>query len=90
MVHAAAQRHKSDGCFLDAKEYQSVCLLIIAIVITVMGIAINELEKKVLFAEVKRKKENISHAVLQEKSKKLQAVLNGYKTEFKGFSIEDM
>ncbi len=53
-------------------------------------VAVNDLEKKVLFAEVKRKKENISYSVLQKKSKKIQGVLQDYKREFKGFSMEDM
>ena len=53
-------------------------------------VALNDLEKTVLFAEVKRKKENISLPVLQEKAKNLLAQLKGYDAEFKGLSIEDM
>ncbi|MCX6239779.1 MAG: hypothetical protein NTY07_19910 [Bacteroidia bacterium] len=50
----------------------------------------NDLEKSMLFAEVKRKKENISLTELQEKAKNLQAQLKEYSAEFKGFSLNDM
>ncbi len=53
-------------------------------------VAVNELEKTVLFAEVKRKSENISIPVLKQKSNNLQNQLPGYVAEFKGFSMEDM
>ncbi|MDP2338816.1 MAG: DUF234 domain-containing protein [Bacteroidota bacterium] len=53
-------------------------------------VAVNELDKTVLFAEVKRKKENISVPQLQGKAKDLQAHLKGYDAEFKSLSIEDM
>jgi hypothetical protein len=53
-------------------------------------VAVNDLEKTVLFAEVKRKSENISLPVLKQKAKNLQSQLPGYVAEFKGFSMEDM
>lgn len=53
-------------------------------------IAVNDLEMTVLFAEVKRKRENISIPVLKEKAKKLLAQLKGYEAEFKGLSMEDL
>ena len=53
-------------------------------------VAVNDLEKTVLFAEVKRKAENISLSLLRQKSKSLQNQLSGYVAEFKGFSMEDI
>lgn len=54
-------------------------------------VAIDDFAKVVLFAEVKRKKENISISVLQEKAKKLlQSQLKDYTAEYMGFSMEDM
>ena len=53
-------------------------------------VAINEMEKKALFAEVKRKKENINLNVLKEKSTKIAQSFPGYEISYQGFSIEDM
>lgn len=54
-------------------------------------VAVDDFTKVVLFAEVKRKKENISILVLQEKAKKLlQSQLKDYTAEYMGFSMEDM
>jgi len=53
-------------------------------------VALNDFEKKVVFVEVKRKKENISLNKLEEKSTNLIKKINGYSVEYKGFSIEDM
>ncbi|MBW6481143.1 MAG: AAA family ATPase [Bacteroidales bacterium] len=54
-------------------------------------VAVDDFTKAVLFAEVKRKKENISISVLQEKAKKLvQSQLKDYTAEYMGFSMEDM
>lgn len=53
-------------------------------------VAVNDLDKAVVFVEVKRKKENINIPELKEKAKKLQADLKGYKPDFKTFSMEDM
>ena len=54
-------------------------------------VAVDELNKTVLFAEIKRKKENISLPVLQEKANKLlQSEFKYYTPEFVGFSMDDM
>lgn len=54
-------------------------------------VAVDDFTKVVLFAEVKRKKENISISVLQEKAQKLlQSQLKDYTAEYRGFSMEDM
>lgn len=53
-------------------------------------VAVNDLEKKVLFAEVKRQKGKIRLKTLKEKSKNLQGRFQGYEMLFKGFSLEDM
>ena len=43
-----------------------------------------------MVAEVKRKKENVSIPLLQEKGKSLISQLEGYIFEYQGFSIDDM
>ncbi len=53
-------------------------------------IAVNDFEKTVLVAEVKRKKENISIPILQERGRNLQSQLKGYSFEYLGLSIDDM
>lgn len=53
-------------------------------------VAVNDLEKNVLLAEVKRKKENISIPLLQGKGKNIQSQLKGYTFEYLGLSIDDM
>jgi len=53
-------------------------------------VAINELEKKALIAEVKLNKTKINLNILKEKAKVLMPYLNGYEIEFKGFSVEDI
>ncbi|MFV0267905.1 MAG: ATP-binding protein [Draconibacterium sp.] len=54
-------------------------------------VAVDDFTKVVLFVEVKRKKENISILVLQEKAKKLlQSQLKDYTAEYMEFSMEDM
>ena len=53
-------------------------------------IAINEVEKKALFAEVKRKADNINLKALKEKSLKLTQSLAGYGFSYKGLSLDDM
>ena len=47
-------------------------------------------EKVILVTEVKRKKENISIPLLQEKGKYLQSQLKGYIFEYQGLSMDDM
>lgn len=54
-------------------------------------VAVDDFNKTVLFAEVKRKKENISMSVLQEKAGNLlRSQLKEYAAEYVGFSMEDM
>lgn len=53
-------------------------------------VAVDELNKSVTFAEVKRKKDNISISSLKEKSKKLQTQYNGYNIQYLGLSMDDM
>jgi len=54
-------------------------------------VAVDDFNKAVLFAEVKRRKENISMPVLQEKARNLlQTQLKEYVAEYVGFSMEDM
>lgn len=53
-------------------------------------IAVNEMNKKVLFAEVKLNPNNLKPDLLKEKSVKILNKLKGYKIEYLGLSIEDM
>jgi len=53
-------------------------------------VAINDLEKKVLFAEVKRNAEKIHQDFLVQKSQKLVNQFHGYRFVYQGFSMEDM
>jgi AAA+ ATPase superfamily predicted ATPase len=53
-------------------------------------VAINELEKTALIAEVKINKNKINLQVLKQKAQKLEQKLNGYKIEYVGYSLEDM
>lgn len=53
-------------------------------------VAINDMKKKMLFAEVKINKKKISIDLLKEKARKLIQKHPDYTVEFKGFSIEDM
>jgi len=53
-------------------------------------VAINEAEKKLLIAEVKRDKKRINLNTLQEKSKKLLQKFKGYEVEYRAFSLEDL
>ena len=53
-------------------------------------VAVNDLQKKVLFIEVKRHKKNIKLKVLKEKSKKLWSNFKDYKVDYKGYSLDDM
>lgn len=53
-------------------------------------VAVNDLEKSIIFAEIKRKKENISIAILKDKARNLEAQLKDYRAEFLALSIEDM
>lgn len=54
-------------------------------------VAVDELNRTVLFAEIKRKKVNFSLSVLREKAETLlQSQLKDYTPEFVGFSMDDM
>jgi len=53
-------------------------------------VAINELEKIALIAEVKINKDKINLSVLKHKAQKLEQKLKNYKIIYKGFSLEDM
>ena len=53
-------------------------------------VAINELEKIALIAEVKINKDKINLSVLKHKAQKLEQKLKGYKIKYIGYSIEDM
>lgn len=53
-------------------------------------VGLNDLEKTVVFVEVKRKKKNISIAALEKKTEKLQKQFADYNQKYIGLSIEDM
>lgn len=53
-------------------------------------VALNEMEKTVLIAEVKRKKTKIDRNRLQAKAAKLLQTLPDYHVSFDGFSLEEM
>ncbi|MCB0588829.1 MAG: ATP-binding protein [Phaeodactylibacter sp.] len=53
-------------------------------------VAINHLEKKALFAEVKRNEKEYSEQQLRFKSHQLQRKLGGYQLEYRGFSLKDL
>lgn len=53
-------------------------------------VAIDDLEKEVVFAEVKRNKNKINLEVLREKSKKIAHEFRNYRLSYIGLSLEDM
>ncbi len=53
-------------------------------------VAINELDKVALIAEVKRNPKRIRLNQLKEKAIKLEQKLKGYRFEYRGFSLEDL
>ncbi len=53
-------------------------------------VAVNDFEKTVLFAEVKRNKENISISELEEKAQGIKKSFKGYTIDYKALSMEDM
>lgn len=53
-------------------------------------VAINEVEKVALIAEVKRNAQKISLPELEVKASKIKSMLKNYKFVFKGYSLEDM
>ncbi|SER81310.1 ATP-binding protein [Flavobacterium frigoris] len=53
-------------------------------------VAVNDLAKTVLFAEVKRNKNNIDIGKLEEKSAQLLQQFKGYKVSYIGYSLDDV
>lgn len=53
-------------------------------------VAVNEEQKTILIAEVKRNPKKIDFKVLEEKALKLKAKYKVYEFEFRGFSLEDV
>ena len=53
-------------------------------------VAINEFEKRMVIAEVKRNADNISIPSLQKKAEKITQQFPDYQIEFTGFSMDDM
>ena len=67
------------GTFWDRKNQNEIDI-----------VAVNELEKRVVFMEAKVNQAKINLAELQQKSTALDSVLPGYSKAFKGLSLEDM
>lgn len=53
-------------------------------------VALNELDKTALIAEVKRNPKNIRLSKLKEKAVKLEQKLKGYEIEYRGLSLDDL
>ncbi len=53
-------------------------------------VAVNELEKKLLFAEIKRNKTKINLDKLKEKSLSLKKQFSSFQCEYEGFSLDDL
>jgi AAA+ ATPase superfamily predicted ATPase len=53
-------------------------------------IALNEMERRLVFYEIKRNKKKISITQLEKKAEKITMDFPDYHIEYKGFSIEDM
>ena len=53
-------------------------------------IALEELDKKAVIAEVKRNPRKYSESALCEKARHILPYLKGYEVEYKGLSLEDM
>ncbi|WP_241903978.1 DUF234 domain-containing protein, partial [Vibrio breoganii] len=69
------------GGYWDAKGHNEIDI-----------VAINDLDKKVLIAEVKRQQKRYSETKLIEKSHGLLKKLNlkGYEIEYRGFSLDNL
>lgn len=67
------------GTFWDKKNQNEIDI-----------VAINKMEKRVLFAEVKLNKAKINLAELKEKSQVTDRYLTGYSKEYLALSVEDM
>ena len=55
-----------------------------------LSVAVNDLERRLLFAEVKLNKANINLTQLRAKARNILAAHPGYDAEFQGLSLEDM
>lgn len=53
-------------------------------------VAVNDMEQKVLFAEIKRNREKVNLGRLKEKSANLAGQFNGYEMDYRGFSLDNM
>jgi len=53
-------------------------------------VAVNDLKKYILIAEVKRDKKRIDINALKKKASKIVQKFKNYEVEFKGFSLEDL
>lgn len=53
-------------------------------------IALDEIEKKAVVAEIKRNRQNIKMDVLMQKGIAIQKELKGYSVEYRGLDMEDM
>jgi AAA+ ATPase superfamily predicted ATPase len=67
------------GTYWDKKNHNEIDI-----------VAVNDLEKRVFFAEVKRQKDKINIHVLEEKSQHLLNQFPDYKFYYQGLSLEDM
>jgi hypothetical protein len=72
--------------FWYRKNYNTLIFNIIKINLKKRG----EVRKIVLFAEVKRNKNNINLKGLEEKSTCLMSHFEGYKILYRGFSLDDI
>ena len=53
-------------------------------------IAVNEMEKRIVFFEVKRNKKRISLPLIKQKTKNIMNHFSDYITEYTALSMEDM
>lgn len=53
-------------------------------------VAINELEKSVVIAEIKRQAHRIKLSTLEQKAQKLLTQLKGYKVSYQALSLDDL
>jgi hypothetical protein len=74
-----SMQYSEIGTFWDKKNQNEIDI-----------VAINEIEKRVLFAEVKLNKAKINLNELREKSQVLDDYLTGYSKEYLALSLEDM
>ncbi|MCD6429741.1 MAG: hypothetical protein J7L57_00780 [Deltaproteobacteria bacterium] len=53
-------------------------------------VAVNDLDKRILFADVKINKNRLNLKIVEAKSEKLVQKFKGWTIEYKGFSLEDL